>query len=384
MFGRKNNDKSVDYKNLNEVILLSKKILKIAFFLIIVVGIYAITMLLKEWKVFNFIYSIIKILTPLFIGIVVAWLFDPLVSFFKKKGIKRGLGAGIVYILLILIILLVLGSLIPVLSSQINDFAKTIPSIINSVTGMIDNVLGKLGDIANFDVENMKTEVYSKIQNIGVNLTNSLPSMTVNLVKSFFSGLGTFVVGLIIGFYLLVSFDSANDTIFGFLPKKFQDTTRDLVNEVNTSLRKYVQGTLMLASLVFVVSTIGFFISGLKAPLLFGLFCGITDIIPYLGPYIGGIPAVVVGFSQSPITGIITLIAIVIVQFIEGNLLQPLIMSKQLKLHPVTIMLGLLIFGYFFGIVGMVVATPAIAAIKVIFTFFDEKYHITRGFEEEE
>lgn len=384
MFGRKNNDKSVDYKNLNEVILLSKKILKIAFFLIIVVGIYAITMLLKEWKVFNFIYSIIKILTPLFIGIVVAWLFDPLVSFFKKKGIKRGLGAGIVYILLILIILLVLGSLIPVLSSQINDFAKTIPSIINSVTGMIDNVLGKLGDIANFDVENMKTEVYSKIQNVGVNLTNSLPSMTVSLVKSFFSGLGTFVVGLIIGFYLLVSFDSANDTIFGFLPKKFQDTTRDLVNEVNTSLRKYVQGTLMLASLVFVVSTIGFFISGLKAPLLFGLFCGITDIIPYLGPYIGGIPAVVVGFSQSPITGIITLIAIVIVQFIEGNLLQPLIMSKQLKLHPVTIMLGLLIFGYFFGIVGMVVATPAIATIKVIFTFFDEKYHITRGFEEEE
>ena len=384
MFGRKNNDKSVDYKNLNEVILLSKKILKIAFFLIIVVGIYAITMLLKEWKVFNFIYSIIKILTPLFIGIVVAWLFDPLVSFFKKKGIKRGLGAGIVYILLILIILLVLGSLIPVLSSQINDFAKTIPSIINSVTGMIDNVLGKLGDIANFDVENMKTEVYSKIQNIGVNLTNSLPAMTVSLVKSFFSGLGTFVVGLIIGFYLLVSFDSANDTIFGFLPKKFQDTTRDLVNEVNTSLRKYVQGTLMLASLVFVVSTIGFFISGLKAPLLFGLFCGITDIIPYLGPYIGGIPAVVVGFSQSPITGIITLIAIVIVQFIEGNLLQPLIMSKLLKLHPVTIMLGLLIFGYFFGIVGMVVATPAIAAIKVIFTFFDEKYHITRGFEEEE
>lgn len=384
MFGRKNSEKSVDYKNLNEVIILSKKILRIAFFLIIVVGVYAITMLLKEWKVFNFIYSILKILTPLFIGIVVAWLFDPLVSFFKKKGIKRGIGAGIVYILLIAIILLILGSLIPVLSSQINDFANTIPSIINSVTGMIDSVLEKLGDIANFDVANMKTEIYSKIQNIGVSLTNSLPSMTVSLVKSFFSGLGTFVVGLIIGFYLLVSFDSANDTIFGFLPKRIQGTTRDLVNEVNTSLRKYVQGTLMLASLVFVVSTIGFLISGLKAPLLFGLFCGITDIIPYLGPYIGGIPAVIVGFSQSPITGIITLIAIVIVQFIEGNLLQPLIMSKQLKLHPVTIMIGLLIFGYFFGIVGMVVATPAIAAIKVIFTFFDEKYHILHGFEEEE
>lgn len=382
MFGKKNNDKSVNYKDLNEVILLSKKILKIAFFLIIVVGIYAITMLLKEWKVFSFILSILKILTPLFIGIVVAWLFNPLVSFLKKKGIKRGLGAAIVYLLLIGIILLVLGSLIPVLSEQINDFAKTIPSILNSVMGAIDGILEKLGDIANFDVENMKTEIYGKIQSIGVNLTNSLPSMTVSFVKSFFSGLGTFGVGLIIGFYLLVSFDSANDTIFSFLPKKFQNTIRDLFNEVNTSLRKYVQGTLMLASLVFVVSTIGFLISGLKAPLLFGLFCGITDIIPYLGPYIGGIPAVVVGFSQSPLTGIITLVAIVIVQFIEGNLLQPLIMSKQLKIHPVTIMLGLLVFGYFFGIVGMVLATPAIATIKVIFNFFDEKYNITHVFEE--
>lgn len=382
MFGKKNNDKSVNYKDLNEVILLSKKILKIAFFLIIVVGIYAITMLLKEWKVFSFILRILKILTPLFIGIVVAWLFDPLVSFFKKKGIKRGLGAAIVYLLLIGIILLVLGSLIPVLSEQINEFAKTIPSILNSVMGAIDSVLEKLGDIANFDVENMKNEIYGKIQEIGVNLTNSLPSMTVSFVKSFFSGLGTFGVGLIIGFYLLVSFDNANDTIFSFLPKKFQNTTRDLFNEVNTSLRKYVQGTLMLASMVFIVSTIGFLISGLKAPLLFGLFCGITDIIPYIGPYIGGIPAVVVGFSQSPLTGIITLVAIVIVQFIEGNLLQPLIMSKQLKIHPVTIMLGLLVFGYFFGIVGMVLATPAIATIKVIFNFFDEKYNITHVFEE--
>ena len=280
------------------------------------------------------------------------------------------------YILLILIILLVLGSLIPVLSSQINDFAKTIPSIINSVTGMIDNVLGKLGDIANFDVENMKTEVYSKIQNIGVNLTNSLPSMTVSLVKSFFSGLGTFVVGLIIGFYLLVSFDSANDTIFGFLPKKFQDTTRDLVNEVNTSLRKYVQGTLICASFVFLLSTIGFAIAGLKAPVLFGLFCGVTNIIPYIGPYLGGAPAVLVGFSQGPIVGIISLISIVIAQFLESNILNPIVMSKTMKLHPVTIIIGLLVFGHFWGMIGMLLATPTIAVLKSIILFLDDKYDI--------
>lgn len=119
---------------------------------------------------------------------------------------------------------------------------------------------------------------------------------------------------------------------------------------------------------------IGFSITGLKAPLLFALFCGITNIIPYAGPYIGGVPAVIVGFSQSPIIGIIVLVIIVVVQFLEGNLLQPLIMSKTTKLHPVTIMLGLLVFGYFFGIIGMVISTPIIAALKSIFMFFNDKY----------
>ena len=90
-------------------------------------------------------------------------------------------------------------------------------------------------------------------------------------------------------------------------------------------------------------------------------------------PKFGG-PAVIVGFSQSPIIGIIVLVIIVVVQFLEGNLLQPLIMSKTTKLHPVTIMLGLLVFGYFFGIIGMVISTPIIAALKSIFMFFNDKY----------
>ena len=383
MFGRKKNDKNVDMQSLNEVIVLSKKILRIAFFLIIVVGIYAMTMLLKEWKILDIITSILKILTPLFIGLVIAWLFNPLVTFLKSKGIKRGFGALIVYLVFILVLILVLGAVIPGLSSQINDFAKTIPTVLNSVVDFINNLLVKIGDIANFDVKSMQDNIANKISEIGTSLTNSLPSMTVNFVKSFFSGLGTIGIGLIIGFYLLVSFDNASDMLLGFLPKKMRNNAKSLFDEVNTSLRKYVQGTLILAFSIFVVSSIGFLISGLKAPLLFGLFCGLTDIIPYLGPYIGGIPAVIVGFSQSPIVGIITLISIVIIQFIEGSLLQPIIMSKQLKLHPVTIMLALLVFGYFFGVIGMVVATPVMATLKVIFNFFDEKYNIMPGSDDE-
>lgn len=382
MFGKKKENKNIDIGSLNEVIVLSKKILKIAFFFVIILGIYAIIMLLKELKILPTIINILKVLTPLFIGVVIAWLFDPFVSWLQKKGIKRIFGAIIIYALLVLIIFIVLSALIPVLSDQINDFAKMIPNVLDSINGFIDNIFDKIGDVGSFDVEASKTEIFNKINEMGSNLTSSLPSYTVSFLKGFFSGLGTFVVGLIIGFYLLVSFDNADDIIIGFVPKKIRESVKALMDKINNSLRKYVEGTLMLACLVFALSSLGFVISGLKAPLLFGLFCGLTDVIPYLGPYIGGIPAVVVGFSQSTITGIVTLIAIFIIQFIEGNLLQPLIMSKQLKLHPVTIMLGLLIFGYLFGVIGMVLATPIMATLKILFTYFDERYNIIKSREE--
>ena len=107
--------------------------------------------------------------------------------------------------------------------------------------------------------------------------------------------------------------------------------------------------------------------------MLFALICAITDIIPYFGPWIGGIPAAVVGFLISPLAGILTIVSIVVIQVLEGNLYQPLIMGHTMKLHPITIMLALLIFGHFFGIIGMIVATPATATLKVLFEFIDEK-----------
>ena len=173
-----------------------------------------------------------------------------------------------------------------------------------------------------------------------------------------------------------MSFDSANDTIFSFIPLKFQKTTRELMDASNSSLRKWVEGTILDSTLIFVVSSLALWLVGLKAPMLFGLFCGITNVIPYAGPYIGGIPAVIVAFSQGTTTGILVLICIVVIQAIEGNFLQAFIMSKSTKLHPVTIILGLLVFGYFFGILGMVISTPIIGAIKAVFMFFNEKYAI--------
>ena len=124
-----------------------------------------------------------------------------------------------------------------------------------------------------------------------------------------------------------------------------------------------------------IFSLIGFLIAGVSSPLLFAIFCAITNIIPYFGPYIGGIPVIVVGYATSPLIGTICLITVILVQLFEGNILHPLIVAKTTKLHPVTIMLGLLVFEYLFGIVGMILAAPIMATLKILFFYLEEKYH---------
>lgn len=384
MFGRKKiDDKEIDHKKLNELISLSRNVVKILYILLIVVGVYAIIMLTKEIRIFKFILVILKVISPLFIGFIIAWLFDPLVKWLQKKGIRRSIGTTITYVILLGFIALVMGGLIPLLSEQLNEFIKVIPNIIDNSRDVIDKFADKLSVIDGLDVSAFKRELFDKIVIFSTNLTSELPSMLVVFVKNFFSGMGSIIVGLVIGFYLLLSFNNVNDTLITLFPKKIQRNTKEIVYEVNSSLRRFVVGAALDGLLIFIVSSIGFGIVGLKAPFLFALFCALTNIIPYAGPYIGGIPAVIVGFSQSPTVGILTLVIIVVVQFLEGNFIQPMVMSKTTKLHPVTIMIGLLVFGHFWGILGMFVSTPIIASSKAIFTYFDDKYNLIKFNDEE-
>ncbi len=382
MLGRRNKEKEVDYKSLNEVIGLSKNILKIAYILIAIIGIYAITMIFKEWNVKSFLFTILGVVSPLFVGLLIAWLFHPFVSFLQQKGIHRGLGAFITYVLFLGALAIVIGAIIPILSQQINDFVNMLPSIFDNIKGWLDGVFDQLDHIENFDAIAMKKDIFSQINEFGIGLTKDLPNITIDVVQSIFSGIGIFVIGLIIGFYLLVSFDGVHDMLMVFIPPRIQSDTKELLSRMNESMRNFVQGALLDCTFIFIITTFFLWIVGLKGFVLFGLFCGITNIIPYAGPYIGGAPAVIVGFSQSPTIGLLTLLVIVVIQFLEGNFLQPLIMSRTTKLHPVTIMLGLLIFGHFWGIVGMVVSTPIISAVKSFFQFFDDKYNILNSEEE--
>ena len=373
----KQSDK-LNIEEVNEVVSLTKRILHLFYVAMIIATILIVTIIVREWGILNFILNVLGVLAPFFIGFVLAWLLNPLVTSMEKKKIPRAVGTIIVYAVLLLIVLILVRFLIPIIYEQLQVLIANLPSIFREFETFIDSLFAKFGDIQGFDLQNLKNSILDTLTGYLNNFMISAPTFIMNFAGSLFSSMVTICFGLVIGIYMLIDFDEINGHLLQLLPKKNRFEASLLITNISTEVRKSVNGTLFVAIMVFICDSIGFWIVGLQAPLLFGLLCGITDLIPYIGPYIGGAVAVIIGFAQSPLVGFLTLIVAIIVQLIENNILQPVIMSKTTKLHPVTIIVGLLIFEYFFGIVGMILATPCIALGKVVWKFFKEKYNLFR------
>lgn len=344
--------KKINYELLNDIMFFSKKILKLVYVSIIAIIAFLIVKVFKEAKIMSFICTIFTILSPLFIGFAITWVLNPLVDKLENKGLNRCLSSIVVFVSFVLILALILVLIIPILYHQIIDFTDNIPDLINTLENLLNGV-----------------DIHKYLEPI----MDNMPNMFISSIKTILSWAGIIGLSLIFSLYLLMDYHKINACIKRMLKK---EEYAKLLIGINKEVRKCVNGTILIATIVFILDTIFFAIFKLPSSLLFGLFCGLTDLIPYVGPYIGGALAVLVGFSESKFLGIVTLIIVVVVQLLENLVLQPYVMSKAIKLHPVTIILALTIASSLFGIVGMIIATPLLAMLKVIYTFIKKEKNI--------
>ena len=374
---RKNKDNELDYRAINKFFNTSNNLLKFVLALVIILAILLATYLIKEWNILGIIGTILSVISPVFIGFVIAWLLDPLATKLSTK-MPRVVACILTYLIIFGSLILILAFTVPTLSSSVSEIVNVIPDIVDNAQDFASDLLENLGDSR--EIENYKNTMLDKIESVGADFASTLPNSIWNFGKGVISGATSIVLGLMIGFYLLFDFRKFQGHLLSIIPKRWHSNTKDLMGRINGKLRSYVGGVLLVCFLVFITQSIGFSLAGLKAPLLFALFCAITDVIPYIGPWIGGAPAVIVGFTIDPMVGVFCLVSVLVCQLLENNFYQPLIMGKTMKLHPVTIMLGLLLFNYFFGMIGMIVATPVIATIKIIFEFIMEHSSLGEAF----
>ena len=367
-----NKEKKLDFKTLNELIKTGNILLKIMLAMAILAIAILIIYLIDKTSVLVILGKIISILSPLFIGILIAWLVEPAINYFVKNKVGRKLATVVVYLILIFIIILIAALIVPEFIAQVNELITRIPNFLKSINTFINDTFKSTAD---FDLSSVKESLINTINNFVNNFTSENLTGIVEKLSSSIKVVSNFVLGILIAFYLSLDFKNVNKYVSILVPNRFHEDIQKITTPLNEMLRNYVNGTLLSCLFVMILSLIGFLISGVSSPLLFAIFCAITNLIPYFGPYIGGIPVVLIGFTMNPYVGFGCLITVVLVQFLEGNILNPLIVGKAVDLHPVILMLSLLVFEYFFGIFGMVIAVPIVATIKIVLLFFENKYH---------
>ena len=367
-------EKEMDYKSLNEILKTGNILLKLILTFSILAIAVLIIYLLDKTSIIVMIGKVIGILSPLFIGIFIAWLLEPFIRYFVKNKTSRPLATFVAYLVLVFCIILIIALIVPEFISQLNELIKKIPEFLASINNFITDIFKNFSS-SSIDTTAIKDNLLDNLNNFVNDISTNNLSVIVEKFSSSLKVVSNIIVGLLIGIYLSLDYLKVTKYFRIITPARFHDDLKTLRDSFNTMLRSYVSGTLLSCLFVLIFTLIGLLISGISSPLLFALFCAITNIIPYFGPYIGGIPVVVVGFAINPVTGIICLATILIVQFIDGNILNPIIVGKAVSLHPITIMLSLLVFEYFFGIMGMILATPIVATLKIIFVFFNDKYH---------
>ncbi|MCM3280751.1 AI-2E family transporter [Exiguobacterium sp. MER 193] len=340
---------------------------------------WTLTIFLVIWvgTQISFVFEPIQVILALVtVPLIVAGLFFyflvGIVDFLEKrlKG-KRTLAVAITLIGLVLIFTLVFSILGPVLGEQITSLVNAMPSIAKELQKQAFAVRDTL--LQNEFFASFMAENDEMFRNLTTNITSYLGDLFGNIASSFGQVVGfvtsaviTIVVIPFMLLYMLLDGKRLPDAIVKLLPSSYEKETRHILHDMHETVRSYVNAQLLVAFFVGITSLIGLWIIDVDYAILLALFMMVTNIIPYVGPFLGAAPAVVVAFIQDPIKVLWVIVVIIIVQQIESNVISPLIQGKSLKVHPLTIIIVLLVAGNLAGIIGMLIAVPFYSVAKTV------------------
>ncbi|WP_017473045.1 AI-2E family transporter [Amphibacillus jilinensis] len=301
------------------------------------------------------------------------YITNPFVNLLEKIKVPRLLAIIIVFLLIIVFIVISVYFIIPPIQDQINSLVESGPDIQQWIEDMIN--IWRNGQ--EFIPESVQNAIDNMVDNIG-QYTEQMATSVFSFLGAFFSFLFSFILIPFFLFFMLKDREKFIPFITNFFSESKAESLTRLLKNIDETLGSFIQGQALVSLSVGIMLLIGYLIIGLDYALIFAIFALFMNLIPYLGPWLSAIPAVVVGFFQDPMTGVWTAVVMIVAQQIESNLIEPNIMGKVLKIHPLTVVIIILAAGAIIGFVGLIFAVPAYAVIKTIATHFYQEYKKTR------
>lgn len=342
-----------------------KKELKILYVLFLIFSSYVIIILtnIAFPILYRYLMNLIYLLSPFIIGFFFAFLLHTIVDKIEEQGINRLLSVLLVFCTFIILAVYLISSLIPIVFTQISELEEQIPQIYRSMESFLNDFWVRfdfipekyhfgMNDIGNWTMNNV------------LNINFSSKHMS-SLLESF----NIIVLTPIIIFYFLYDYNHIKIKLKKFLTRHKMKYIYHFIKEADEEVGQYFRGLILVMNLMAIFSGLGFFLVGLQYPMLFGFIVGYTNAIPIIGNYIGGIPAVIFALTKSWKLAILTLVVIVVIQLVESNIVTPYVQSKSIDCHPLLILLSFIIFGKYFGILGMIFAIPLLAIIMLFIKY---------------
>lgn len=323
--------------------------------------------ILGFWLVFRF-YEVILLLMA---GIVVSLALKPAVDRLKARGVPPAVAVGLLYGVMLIVAILFLRFGAPLIANQTATIGAQLGEIYASMRQSIQNVpnllIQRLAELL------PPTPALPQALPADVAVETDTASTISQAMR--YVGLGSlaiFHIGAIflIAFFWTIESERSIRSGVGLLPLGRREAARDLIGQIEQRVGGYVAGQLLLSLIIGALSMGAYFIIGLPYAPVLGLFVGIMEIIPVVGPLIGAVPALVIGFSISPLTALWTVLAALIIHQLEANVLSPRVMRRTLGMRPLVTLLALTAFGTLFGILGALIALPLAAVLQLLFDRF--------------
>jgi predicted PurR-regulated permease PerM len=284
----------------------------------------------------------------------------------------RWLAMLVTFLVLVGVALVAFLILIPVLAVQLVSFVQAAPDIVASARSTLESALQPLADYGLLKgtpdefIRELEGDILNLAKSVGRNILGGLinfVSGTISLVLALFGV-------LFVAVYLLANVRKIKVTYLMAAPKRYRRDALELWESEGISLSRYLSGLGLDMVIQGAISTVGLFLLGVPYALLLGTWVSLTAIIPYLGAWLGAIPAVLVALTISPGKAILTALLYLIIQQIEGNVLQPRIQGQALNMPSILIFLGVIAGAEIAGFLGILFAVPTLAVLKVLFDFF--------------
>lgn len=308
-----------------------------------------------------FVYEIRTIVLVLLLTLLFSIIISAPVDYLAHRRVPRGLGTLLVLGLLVGGIWLGVAAIAPVIENQARGFIQNFPSLLSQAEGFLQRVQNSIGVdlVGQFEPERISQTAASVFSGDTFNVVADIGGSIAN-------GVSLAVVALIGTIYLVIRPDPLINGFVSLFPAERRPRVREILARMYTAVQRWFLGQLAAMTLIGVLSAIAFSIIGLPFALLLGLFAGLISFIPFIGPTIAAIPPLLLALTISPIQALWVLAAYLAIQTIESNVIQPIVMSQAVELHPAVVVFTLLIMSTLFGFIGLFLAVPLVAALYVL------------------